>query len=499
MEKQLLFEAFALSGVEYIQDKKIIVEALKNKKGARMVIKLPVGFTDRPTGNGRLYEKKEVVAAFKKSKELMETGATHGQNGRHPDTFNVDPDNLSHLITEGWVDKDGTIWNKWVVLKTSNGNDLAEAFLGGARIGVSIRGRGVEHKETSGKYPEAPRIREYDFGGTDTVGFPSTKMYSGMTVPKVEVDILENDEAIAMCKNLIEMHEQEDCSLKDTPESKGDQKSEEKMEEVKGKTKYQTIMEKLDTMSLDINTLQESKPVKNELKESADNTKLELEGLKEEVTKMQEAYEGDIEDSKSLVNKLEAQASGMEEKIDKMSIKENAQKVYTDKVESVVEALKEKFDVLVELAESLRKYAFDTEDVVEALVEANQDTVNIAEALRKHSTIVLEARKKFEAEIVALNDDKSKLEEELKSAKEGLDTQETTPDKIRNTIGYLIRQNPKLQNFKKELEDSKTVEECRNRALKYTTFIEGSNISHKTEENIGKVIEKHQGTFRGWK
>ena len=195
-------------GYKTDEDTAVIAESIKKNKG-RLEVKLPVGFVDKPTGNTRIYEKSEMDKSFKNIKSEMADGGIHGQHGRHPETFFVEPDKISHLITEAWTDNKGFIWNTWLLPNTRDGKDLTELFLSGAKVGVSIRGKGAEVrvKESGVPYPDVPRIRAYDYGGTDTVGFPSTGIKVGSKVPKVEIKFISTEQMVESCKCLLEAYE----------------------------------------------------------------------------------------------------------------------------------------------------------------------------------------------------------------------------------------------------------------------------------------------------
>ena len=149
-------------------------------------VRLPVGYVDDVTANGNHYESKEIRRVAEELKPAMKAGLVHGAHGEHPkDRADLRPDEISHLITDMWVEDDikvksksgktvPTLWNEWLIVPTqkAGGADLIQLFLAGASIGTSIRGTAVREEE---KY-----MRHYNFKGTDTVGVPSTGLMPGI-------------------------------------------------------------------------------------------------------------------------------------------------------------------------------------------------------------------------------------------------------------------------------------------------------------------------------
>lgn len=138
-------------------------------------VRLPVGYVDKETENGNLYEMSEMIRAFEAAKPMMQSGMVHGTHGQHPDgRAELRPDEISHLVMEAWVDpKTKIVWNEWLVVPTvkGGGHDLIQLFLSGAALGTSIRGTAVRENRVY--------MRQYCFAGTDTVSNPSTGFYPG--------------------------------------------------------------------------------------------------------------------------------------------------------------------------------------------------------------------------------------------------------------------------------------------------------------------------------
>ena len=472
MEKQLLFEAFLLGDVVFIDDAHTIAESLKKHAG-RLEVTLPVGIVDTATGNKRIYRKTDVQKALSFLMGEMKDGAIHGAHGTHPKTFFVDPDNISHLVVEAWVGNDNFIYNKWIILNTQKGKDLGELFLAGAKIGVSIRGRGLEVKEADNTY-----VTEYEYGGTDTVGYPSTGIRVGLSVPKVEVRLVENTAYNALnvvYENLQKSKDQEVVSM--------------------DMDKLNTVIENLISQSSD-------KDVK--VSELLD----EVRSVKETLTK---EFAEKILSLEQAVNTRTAQLSATKERIAKMekviagankmsTLKVNALQEYSKLTSSIIEKMREHIYLLEEIVDNLANKTILASNVAEAL---KGKTLLVSDVVEDFRTIILKSKGIKESYIRKISVLRKSLDEttsKLEKAVESMKPVNYADKAVHNSVGVYLRRYPALKDMAEELYQAKTVNELRNRVLKYLK-VKGFNATEDVVVNQSVTTESMQNLskIRGWK
>jgi hypothetical protein len=94
---------------------------------------------EKKNRNGRIYPKKVMEKAVEKYiKERIETGRSGGELN-HPPTPQINPDRISHRITELKMDGDNVL-GKALVLDTDTGRNVKGLLKGGIKLGVSSRG-----------------------------------------------------------------------------------------------------------------------------------------------------------------------------------------------------------------------------------------------------------------------------------------------------------------------------------------------------------------------
>lgn len=104
---------------------------------------------DTPNRNGRNYSKSIMEREVKNFQTLIKENRSTGELG-HPDTLNVMPENISHLITELRFDGNNVI-GKARILESMPKGMIAKALLEeGVKIGVSSRGVGSLSKRSDG-------------------------------------------------------------------------------------------------------------------------------------------------------------------------------------------------------------------------------------------------------------------------------------------------------------------------------------------------------------
>ena len=182
MKREIVLESgvcfySSVSGIE--QALKLVIEQSSNGQSSALRVKLPVGFVDAPTLNGNHYEASEVQRALDVVKEDMSQGKIHGAHGDHPvGRVYINPDEISHLIIDAWIDKETLIpnldgdlvpsfWNEWLVIPTEKGGgkDLIELFKAGASVGTSYQ---RDCSKRRWEVYEAVRVLGYGYGRTSS-------------------------------------------------------------------------------------------------------------------------------------------------------------------------------------------------------------------------------------------------------------------------------------------------------------------------------------------
>lgn len=143
---------------------------LVESDGGKLIVQLPVTTLDQKNENGRTYGRVIMEGACRSAQKAMQERKLTCSVDGHPDEPYVEPGNASHIVTEAWCEG-GYLWNKWEVLGTAKGRDLAALIEAGISFGVSIRGLG-----SCDNYGNV--LEDYEYLGTDAVGNPSAKIWT---------------------------------------------------------------------------------------------------------------------------------------------------------------------------------------------------------------------------------------------------------------------------------------------------------------------------------
>tara|TARA_Y100000114_G_scaffold152834_1_gene171793 strand:- start:2508 stop:3116 length:609 start_codon:yes stop_codon:yes gene_type:complete len=134
---------------------------------------------DKPNGNNRIYEKKTLVREVKNYRKLVEENRALGELD-HPDNNIIELKNVSHCVTDIWMEGNKVMGKIKVLQETPMGAILAGLIKEGVKLGISSRGQGSVH-ESGGR-----TIVEDDFQLIcfDIVSDPSTAGAFMMTEAK---------------------------------------------------------------------------------------------------------------------------------------------------------------------------------------------------------------------------------------------------------------------------------------------------------------------------
>lgn len=153
--KQLLIERFSPTEVNLVESR----DAEKNLfLSGRMMA------AEQKNLNQRVYPRTEIEKAVALINEKCQEGTYVMGELNHPDNLSIDLKNVSHIITEAWMDGDNAM-GKCKVLNTPSGQIVKNLIEGGVRLGVSSRGTGNVTNEGM--------VEDFQFVTVDIVAQPS--------------------------------------------------------------------------------------------------------------------------------------------------------------------------------------------------------------------------------------------------------------------------------------------------------------------------------------
>ncbi len=114
--------------------------------------------------NKRKYPVTEIAKAVALINARIKEGAFIAGELNHPDNLSIDLKNVSHIITEAWMDGNNAV-GKCRILNTPSGQIVQSLTEGGMKLGVSSRGTGnVNHDGI---------VEDFSFVTLDIVAQPS--------------------------------------------------------------------------------------------------------------------------------------------------------------------------------------------------------------------------------------------------------------------------------------------------------------------------------------
>ena len=198
MGKKLLREYYELCEGGVCQD--LLTEAEKTfVRNGGMMLTGKLQESDVQNGNGRVYPRNIMEREVKRYADIVEDNRALGELD-HPDSSIINLANVSHMITEVWMDGPA-VMGKAKVLNTPSGQILRALVESGVKIGISSRGMGSV-TERMGK-----TIVEDDFQLIcfDIVSEPSTpNAFMALSENKlVNEQIIKNNKIIMLMDNIL--------------------------------------------------------------------------------------------------------------------------------------------------------------------------------------------------------------------------------------------------------------------------------------------------------
>ncbi len=138
-ERRLLssWEAFAATP-------EMIKESREQNDG-KIIMKGVLQKADTLNQNGRIYPEEILEREVRNYQKFIVEGRALGELD-HPDTSVVNLKNVSHMVTEAYVDK-GTVFGTVSILDTPSGEILQKLIESGVKLGISSRGVGSTRKQ----------------------------------------------------------------------------------------------------------------------------------------------------------------------------------------------------------------------------------------------------------------------------------------------------------------------------------------------------------------
>jgi hypothetical protein len=153
--KQVLIEHFTPAQAQLIESR----DAEKNLfLAGRMMA------AEQKNLNQRVYPRSEIEKAVGVINERAKEGTYVAGELNHPDNLSIDLKNVSHIITEAYMDGDNAV-GKCKVLNTPSGMIVRQLIEGGMKLGVSSRGTGNVTNEGM--------VEDFQFVTVDIVAQPS--------------------------------------------------------------------------------------------------------------------------------------------------------------------------------------------------------------------------------------------------------------------------------------------------------------------------------------
>jgi hypothetical protein len=130
----------------------------ENSGNTKIVAKGQFAFSDIPTANKRVYQRKLWEREVDKKKPMIEDKKVYGELD-HPADGKTKLERVSHLVTRLEVKPNGEIYGEADVMDTQKGKDLKAILKSGGKVGVSSRGFGTTRPDGKGN-----EIVQEDYG-----------------------------------------------------------------------------------------------------------------------------------------------------------------------------------------------------------------------------------------------------------------------------------------------------------------------------------------------
>jgi len=254
-------------------------------------------------GNNRIYDKENYG---KMVESLQKVIATEGCPGEleHPNTMNIDLNNVSHKIESIEMNEDGTITGTILLLDTPKGQVAKAIIKGGLPLYISSRGAG--NIDESG-HVTLSTIKTYDLVGTPGFSQAKLKLKSNQTLESLNESLDDGNIMYAIIEDglLGDSDDKDKDKDKDKDEKKDDKKDEKSSDDNKEEKKDDENEEKPSDDDENNNKNKEDNTTMNEIKQSIDKLTEKVTQLEAELHVAQESLEAKDAEIQSLTERLD--------------------------------------------------------------------------------------------------------------------------------------------------------------------------------------------------
>ena len=281
--------------------------------------------------NRRIYSKENYGMMVENLQKVITTEGLLGEL-EHPDSMNINLNNVSHKIESIEMNEDGTITGTILLLDTAKGKDAKAIVAGGVPLYISSRGAGSI--DESG-HVTLSTIKTYDLVGTPGFAQAKLNLKANQTLECLNesaeegneiwaiVDESEEDDLLGDKKN--DDDQKDDAKSEKEDSNKEDSNKEDKADDAEDK-KEEDEDEKKDTSDKDDNnknsdnntTMTELKQAIDQLAEKVTSLEAELHVAQESLTKNQNkltAIEESLEKANDTINEKDDEIASLREKV----------------------------------------------------------------------------------------------------------------------------------------------------------------------------------------
>ena len=318
--------------------------------------------------NNRIYDKDNYRAMVESLQQVIATEGCPGEL-EHPNSMNINLENVSHKIESIEIDENGTVTGTILLLNTPKGQIAKAIVEGGLPLFISSRGAGTITNE--GRVTLS-NIKTYDLVGTPGFAQAKLSLKENQTLECLNESLDENGNSTWVIIDESQINEGDDLLGLEDDDKKDDKKdSKEEKSEDKDSKKEEKSDDKKEEKSDD----KEDEKSEDDKKEEKDNNK----DIKDKVT-MNELKEA-IDKLSDKVTSLEAQLHVAQESL--ASAEETIAQMESVNYDAIERWVKEEF------APEFKEEVSDeiTESVMESVEETiNETTQAIAEGVQNWCT-----------------------------------------------------------------------------------------------------------------
>ena len=237
--------------------------------------------------NNRIYDKNNYAQMVESLQQVIKESGCPGEL-EHPNSMNINLENVSHKIEDIQMNEDGTITGTIVLLNTPKGQ-IAQAIVeGGLPLYISSRAAGTMTNESGISHVTLSTIKTYDLVGTPGFSQAKLSLKQNQTLECLNESVEDGNVIYAIVEGDDLLDDDENSDNKDTKDNKektDDKKSEEKSKESEEKAKESEEKSKDDKK--DEEKSSKEKESKEDKKDNKNNDNdIDMKDLKQAIDKL---------------------------------------------------------------------------------------------------------------------------------------------------------------------------------------------------------------------